>query len=85
MDHVKEFLRCASYRYRDENIQFLFLFDWSSGHAAMAEDALVSSKMGWYFGGKQPKMHPTKMMDQYPNANDPSLRYKEGFNTWYFS
>ena len=74
MLHSEEFLRCAAWRYREEGVRFLILFDWSSGHAAMAKDALVASKMAWGYGGQQPKMHPAIIQDHYPNANNPYLR-----------
>ena len=74
MQHVKEFLRCAKHRFRDDNVRILVLFDWSSGHAAVAENALVASRMGWKSGGKQPIMHEAIISDPYLNANDPSLR-----------
>ena len=74
MQHVKDFLRCVKYPFRQDNVRILILFDWSSGHAAMADNALVASRMGWRFGGKQPIMHDAKVRDLYPNANDPALR-----------
>ena len=30
--------------------------------------------MGWNYGGQQPKMHTTVVLDHYPKANDPELR-----------
>ena len=74
MQHLKEFLRCAKYRFQKYNVRILILFDWLSGHAAMADDALVASKMGWKFGGKQPIMHEAIIGDIYSNANDTALR-----------
>ena len=38
--------------------QFVFKFDHSSNHKAMAEDALNAKKMGVNSGGSQPKMRP---------------------------
>ena len=75
LQHTKEFLRCARYRLQEDNVNILILYDWSSGHAAMAEDGLVASKMKWKFGGQQPRMHDAIIRDYYPNANDPRLRH----------
>ena len=55
-------------------IRILVLFDCSSGHAAMGENAFVASRMGWKSGGKQPIMPEAIIGDLYLNANDPSLR-----------
>ena len=74
MKHTREFLRCADYRYRRNGVKILILFDWSSGHSAMADDALVAGKMGWNYGGRQPIMHATVVLDHYPKANNPALR-----------
>lgn len=92
MEHTKEFLRCVKYRYCEDEVKVIILYDWSSGHAAMAENALVVNRMKWRFGGKQPHMHDATILDFYPSANDKSLRvigarqamdFKEGEKPFY--
>lgn len=74
MQHAKELIACAKCRYRNEGVKLLMLFNWPSGRAAMAEDALVATEMGWKRGGKQPHAHLAIIRDAHPRASDPSLR-----------
>ena len=49
----------ARIKYPSEKFNILWLFDQSSGHTAMAADALVATRMNVSDGGAQPKMHDT--------------------------
>ena len=46
-------------KYPREQFDVLWVFDQSTGHAKMAEDALVASRMNVNPGGSQPCMHDT--------------------------
>ena len=48
-------------KYPLDKYDILWLFDQSSGHTAMAADALVAAWMNVSNGGVQPKMHDTVM------------------------
>lgn len=74
MQQAKEFLRCANNTFRNENITFLLQLDWSSGPAAVADDALVAAKMGVKHIEKQPKMRLAQLLDDCPAAKTASLR-----------
>ena len=77
IEHTKEFLEIFEWKYgrhSKHKPRCLLLFDWSSGHAAMAENALVASRMNLKCAGKQPVMHDTVIQEHYPNARDPRLR-----------
>jgi hypothetical protein len=52
----------------------VFFFDNSSCHGAFAPDALIAKHMNVNPGGKQPKMHSTRIPDDNP---DPHLRGQE--------
>jgi hypothetical protein len=43
---------------------FIFLFDHSNGHDRMQPDGLNMRKMNKLFGGQQPKMRPSTLMDK---------------------
>jgi hypothetical protein len=43
---------------------FIFLFDHSNGHDWMQPDGLNMRKVNKLFGGQQPKMHPSKLVDK---------------------
>ena len=51
----------ARIKYPLDKYDILWLFDQSSGHTAMAADALVAARMNVSNGGVQPKMHDTVM------------------------
>lgn len=53
--------KIARIKYPPEQYNILWLFDQSSGHTAMASDALVATRMNVSDGGAQPKMHDTIM------------------------
>ena len=43
--------------------EFVFLFDHSSGHDRQRPDGLSITKISKFFGGGQPKMRPSKILD----------------------
>ena len=49
----------ANIKYPSSHYSLLWLFDQSSGHTAMAADALVASRMNVGDGGAQPRMYDT--------------------------
>jgi len=57
--------------------QAVFLFDWSSGHAKYADDALNANRMNVGIGGKQPKMHDTWWKDAGGDNHTQTMVFKE--------
>ena len=57
MKQIKEVVKIAEFKFpKDTGWKIVWIFDHSSCHAAMPEDALVVSKMNVNPGGKQPVM-----------------------------
>ena len=58
---------------KEEGWRHVWIFDHSSCHAAMADDALDAAKMNVNLGGKQRKMRDTvwKSADQKMNIRQP--------------
>ena len=60
MLQLERAVKIADIRYpHSEGWQVIWVFDHSSCHTAMAEDALDANRMNVKPGGKQPKMHDT--------------------------
>lgn len=60
MAQIKDAVKIAEAKYsKADNWRYVWLFDHSSCHKAMAEDALDSSKMNVKPGGLQPRMRTT--------------------------
>ena len=73
--HAAEFAYCASVKLKEENLQYLLLLDWASGHAAKREDALAATEVSWRYDGSQRVMHDAVIRDLRPEANDHNLRH----------
>jgi hypothetical protein len=79
LEHTKEFVSVLEYLYPDH--QFLFLYDWSSGHAKYPEGAPNAKNMGVNHGGKQPLFRHAHILQdfEYPADFPAALpRYKIG-------
>lgn len=60
MHQMKDAVKIAEIKYKkSDGWRHVWVFDQSSCHKAMAEDALDASKMNVKPGGKQPRMHTT--------------------------
>ena len=66
--HTSEFIDFLESKY--PQFQFLFVFDWRSGHAKYPEDAPNVHTMGGNFGGKQPIFCPAQIMEDYSYPHD---------------
>ena len=75
LQQVKEAIDIAEFKYpRSEGYKLVWLFDHSGCHTAMADDALIASRMNAGPGGKQPVMHDTIW-----NGRPQSMADVEGF------
>ena len=62
--HTDEFIDVLEFVFGDR-FQFVFLYDWSSGHAKFPPGALNVNTMNMNFGGKQELPHPARIMEDY--------------------
>ena len=51
---------------------FVFLFDWSSGHDKKPVDSVILGNMRLKWGGKQPLMRPSTILEDYASP-DPDI------------
>ena len=66
--HTSAFIDFLEFKY--PQFQFLFVFDWISGHAKYPEGAPNVHTMGVNFGGKQPIFRPAQKMEDYLYPHD---------------
>ena len=60
---IEDIVDCLSIKYKDNNVDFLFLMDHSSGHGCMRDGALNANTMSVRYGGKQSKLRKTVIKD----------------------
>ena len=86
-DHTAELMDVLQFLYGNR-FTFVFIFDWSSGHAKYPPGALNVNVMQVNFGGKQErnaKLNPTTIVEDYAHPPDfsdnlPKLKKKLSFH-----
>lgn len=73
---TKEIIAVLEFKYPGKT--FVFLYDWSSGHDKKPIDAAVVSNMGKKWGGKQPRMRDTIIMENYAAPKRGAKAFKIG-------
>lgn len=61
--HTKDTIAMLQYKFPGK--KFVFLFDWSSGHDKKPTDSVILSKIRLNYGGMQPAMRSTKLLENY--------------------
>ena len=69
---VEDIVDCLMIKFKNKNIDFVFLMDQSSGHGRMRDNALNANTMSVRYGGKQANLRKTKIPDvgTYPRILD---------------
>ena len=68
LKHTAEFIDFLEFKL--PAYQFVFIFDWSSGHAKYPENAPNVKTMNSTFGGKQPLFRPAQILEDFTYAED---------------
>lgn len=63
VEQTSEVTSLLEYRYPGKKL--VFIFDWSSGHDKKPVDSLTLAKLNLNFGGKQPVMRPTVVLENF--------------------
>ena len=74
IEHTREFIDALEFKF--PGYMFIFLFDWSSGHAKYPKGAPNGNSMNVNFGGKQEAFRPAEIQQEftYPENFPPNLR-----------
>ena len=64
--------------YKFPGKKLVFLFDWSSGHDKKPADSVILSNMRLKWGGKQPVMRSTTLLQDYSAPNPHTAGLKAG-------
>ena len=74
IEHTREFIDALEFKF--PGYMFIFLFDWSSGHAKYPKGAPNVNSMNVNFGGKQEAFRPAEIQQEftYPENFPPNLR-----------
>jgi hypothetical protein len=62
--NTDEFADVLEFLFAD-HFQFVFIYDWSSGHAKFPLGALNVTTMNMNFGGKQEVPDPARILEDY--------------------
>jgi hypothetical protein len=69
LEQTDEFIDVLEFLFGDR-YQLLFQFDWSSGHAKYAAGALNANEMNSNYGGKQGRLNPAQIQEDYVIPSD---------------
>lgn len=73
---TKEIISMFEYKFPGKKL--VFLFDWSSGHDKKPADSVILSNMRLKWGGKQPVMRSTTLLQDYSAPNPHTAGLKAG-------